>query len=331
MIRILFVDFKKAFDLIDHNIILDKLRQLDLPQFLIKWYHSFLKDRKSRVKIANLKSSEHPVQAGVPQGTLLGPTLFLLHIKCLQTCCPSTKFVDDTTIWEQCNIDGSDSKLQTATQQLADWSNSNNMSLNHKKTKEMIIYMGRKPLSLNAVSLGDDKVDRISQYKLLGVILNDRLSWNDHVDFITKKAGKRLYFLTLLKRSGISETDIVQVYTSTIRSLLEYACEIWGPSLPSYLSDRIEHIQFRALKIIYSGLSYRAALEKSNLCTLKSRRTDMYCKFFNDLSRDDHPLNHLLPRSSCERQLRSNRKFDLPKVKTERLKHSPIYHGLFIS
>jgi hypothetical protein len=260
VIRILFVDFKKAFDLIDHNIIIEKLTNLNLPPFLIKWFHSFLKDRKMRVKVASTKSPKYPMQAGVPQGTLLGPTLFLLHINCLQTCCSATKFVDDTTIWESCNISGINSKIQEATEQLIDWSESNNMTLNAKKTKEMLVYMGKKQLSLNKIIIGQNEVDNVRQFKLLGLIINDRLDWKDHIDHITKKAGKRLYFLTLLHRAGIQSGDIVEVYTATVRSILEYACEIWGPSLSCSLSDMVEHIHFRALKIIYPGLSYRETL-----------------------------------------------------------------------
>ena len=96
------------------------------------------------VKINNHTSTWGSPNAGVPQGTLLGPTAFIWHINCLQTMCPSVKFVDDTTFWEHCDRKGVNTKLQLATNQVLEWARANDMEINKDKTKLMEIYFEKK-------------------------------------------------------------------------------------------------------------------------------------------------------------------------------------------
>ena len=106
--------------------------------------YSFLSGRKQRIKIGKTFSDWEDVNAGVPQGTLLGPSTFLLHINDLQTDCHSVKYVDDTTIWESCDRKGVLSQLQTAANQTISWCNDNNMKINTHKTKEMLVDFSKK-------------------------------------------------------------------------------------------------------------------------------------------------------------------------------------------
>ena len=92
-------------------------------------------------------------------------------------------------------------------------------------------------------------VGRISSYQLFWVIINENLKWNYHVDYITAKASKKLYALRLLKRAGVQEQDMLKVFRSSVRSILEYAVPVWQ-DIPDHLSDRIESVQKRACKII---------------------------------------------------------------------------------
>ena len=124
----MFLDFRKAFDPVDHRIILRKLNNTGLPYFIIKWITSFLCYHKQRVP--SFQSEWCNIKAGVPQGTLLGPVCFLLHINDLKTNCPAVKYVDDTTIWESCNRSGEDSHIQEAMYQTEEWSKQNNMQIN---------------------------------------------------------------------------------------------------------------------------------------------------------------------------------------------------------
>ena len=121
MIRILLVDFSKAFDIVDHHTLLAKFTSLGLPNFIIKWLIYFLCQRKQRVKIGNVKSDFVTIIAGVPQGTIFGLIGFMNHINDLQTTNGHGKYVDDCTIWEKCSSCGHNSSLQTAATKVAQW------------------------------------------------------------------------------------------------------------------------------------------------------------------------------------------------------------------
>lgn len=328
-VRILLIDFSKAFDLVDHNILINKISNIGTPPFLTAWLHSFLCERRQRVKIGDTFSSWASLNAGVPQGTLLGPSTFLLHINDLTTVCHSVKYVDDTTLWEACDKKGSDSKIQIAADQASTWCQTNNMKINADKTKEMIIDFSRKPFHFDPISMNDSDLECVNKTKLLGVIINDSLSWHDHVDYICGKAAKRLYFLRLLKRANIPSVDIVHVFCSIIRSLLEYACEIWNPGLTKQQSNKLELIQKRAFKIALPNIRYDEALLQCNIKTLHSRREDICKTFFDNICNPNHKLHNLLPQKINLSHLRSNRQYQLPKVKTNRMKNSPIFYGVF--
>ena len=330
-IRILFLDFRKAFDLVDHNILMEKVVQLGLPDILIGWVASFLHGRQQRVKMSSSIQSEwSAVSAGVPQGTLLGPIAFLLHINSLQTSCRNVKYVDDTTVWESCASDGCDSRLQSAANEVVQWTRENHMQLNVDKTKEMVICMAKQGHCLPSLSLLDQPVGRVDTFKILGITVNNKLTWTDHIKNITKKAAKRLYLLCLLKRAGLSSVELQNIYTAMIRSVLEYGCEIWHPGLTKELGDELEHIQKRALRIAYPHLSYRESLSVSGLPDLRIRRENICRKFFQKVSHSSHILFKHLPKGKdCDYNLRRKKTFKLPAVKTERLKRSPIFYGVF--
>ena len=138
-VRILLLDYRKAFDLIDHHLLVRKICQLRLPPQIINWVIAFLKSRFQRVKLANNCFSDWPpVPAGVPQGTKLGPWLFILMLNDLQI--PNFDnwiYVDDTTVSEVVQ-NNSNSSMQSAANIVQDWSNTNKFQLNVKKCKELM-------------------------------------------------------------------------------------------------------------------------------------------------------------------------------------------------
>ena len=132
--------------------------------------------------------------------------------------------------------------------------------------------------SIPNINIDGIDVEQVDHATLLGVTISHDLSLNRHVENIVKKAGKRLYMLCQLKSAGISQSDLVTVYLSVVRPVLEYACPVWHTNLQQYLSDNIETIQKRALRCIFRGASYNEILCNVVLQTLKDRRDCIICK-----------------------------------------------------
>ena len=137
IIRCCMIDFSKAFDRIDHNILLHKLQLLNTPPILLNWCADFLHDRYLRVKLGQHKSSWRSIHAGVPQGTKLGPLFFLVMINDLQTTLPLYKYVDDCTVYEIISNSSHNSSLQATIDSINNWTEHNSMCLNVSKTKEL--------------------------------------------------------------------------------------------------------------------------------------------------------------------------------------------------
>ena len=162
------------------------------------------------------------------------------------------------------------------------------MPLNPVKCKEMFIdFLHYKPHHPPPLQLSGSEIERVHTYKLLGVYVTDNLCWSTHCEYIVQRARKCLYRLRCLKKSGVMEGDLVLLYSSLIRSVLEYASPVWA-NLPEYLSLLIEGLQKKALEIIFPGLPYRDALVHCGLRTLSDRK-------FIQRVRDTGVLANLLP------------------------------------
>ena len=330
-VRVVLLDFSKAFDLINHHILLDKLITNGVPAHIVRWLAAFLLDRHQQVKIGNIYSRTGSPNGGVPQGTLSGPKCFLLYINDLETHVPLYKYVDDSTLFEICNINEI-SEIQESIDIAADWTSKNCMKINSKKSKEMIISFSHdvnfKKYVPNIIIEGNP-VEVVKHAKLLGVILSDDLSWNMHVDSIVKKAAKRVYMLYQLKRAGISQTDLVTVYVSVVRPVLEYACPVWHTNLPKYLSDNIEMIQKRALKSIFPNKGYDDILNDKGMCTLRERRNVICAQYFKNMQGNAYKVHHLLPEERrMHYEMRHENKYPLTQNRTNRYGKSLIPWGL---
>ena len=138
-VRTVFVDFQKAFDRVDHNIVLHKLAQRNVPHFIVKWMFSFLESRQQRVKVNDGFSDWAQLVGGMPQGSWLGPLIFLLLIDDLQFDCLVHKFVDDTTLSELLEHGYHASNMTQYVESLSTWAQTNKMIVNRSKSKEMIL------------------------------------------------------------------------------------------------------------------------------------------------------------------------------------------------
>ena len=158
-LRICTLDFSKAFDRIDFNILLQKLINIGIHPVLINWIANFLTNRRQRTRIGSNYSCWRPINGGVPQGTKLGPLLFLIMVNDLKVSVDSVKLVDDTTLWETItSAQSSTSVLQAQISECSSWVTKNNMKLNPTKTKEIRVCFSTydaealPPLTIVAVS-----------------------------------------------------------------------------------------------------------------------------------------------------------------------------------
>ena len=160
--------------------------------------------------------------------------------------------------------------------------------------------MQYSPFPPATLTVGGSVIERVLTYKLLGVYISEDLSWNVHIEHIVKKANKRLYALRTLKKGGLTTMQLVQVYCSIVRSVLEYACPVWA-ALPKYLDDTIESVQKRALRIVLPNCHYDDALIQSGITTLSQRREEACTNFIKRDCLSSPVLKPLIPCVSIDR------------------------------
>ena len=265
----------------------------------------------------------------VPQGTLLRVLFFVCMINDLQTECTTLKYVDDTTVYNATN-DPNNPILQDAIDHAIRLSQNKSMNINPTKTKEMLISFGKDKPQVQPITIGESPIERVQSCTLLGIELNDQLTWDNHIEKIYKKASSRLHFVAQLKRTKMSSRDMIGVHVSIIRPLVEYACQLWHAGLTEMQVEMIESIQMSALRLAYPGTSYDIALALSGLPTLQARRKQLCQSLFTDAQEEGHRLHQALPHP-CEIRYntRNQTKYPLPKVKTDRYKDSFIPYCLF--
>ena len=297
-LRLCFLDFSKAFDRIGYNVLIEKLIDLGVRKSLLPWIINFLTNRRQRVKLGETISDWLPISAGVPQGTKLGPILFLVMINSLNTVSQESsiwKFVDDVSLSEGLRKN-SNSTLQSDLDNIGTWSSDNWMKLNAKKCKEMRTCYLRETPQLTQLQVDGQALELVSSYKVLGLTIQNNLKWNEHISAVITKASKRLHILRVLRRGGVPSDDLYAIYVALIRSILEYCCAVWHHALPSYLSDKLERVQKRALKIILPGLSYKEILETLGCPRLDERRSELCEKTLKKISKGG-PLSQHLPKT----------------------------------
>ena len=219
-VRTMLFDYCKAFDFIDHSILIDKLCKLDIPRSVVNWIIDFLSDRFQRIKLAEGCFSEWgPVPSGVPQGTKLGLWLFVLMINDLDIKSPLMWiFVDDTTVSEVIQK-GNTSNAQGITGKLIKWFRKNRVVLNPDKCKELRILFSRNPEAFDSVSIDDKEIEVVNSAKLLGITISDNLTWNAHINELVKKTNKK----TIL--SCTAETGPNTSFRPS--SFLSFVCSIY--------------------------------------------------------------------------------------------------------
>ncbi|XP_032237538.2 uncharacterized protein LOC116618187 [Nematostella vectensis] len=293
-VRLFFSDFSKGFDLVDHNVLIAEMSHLGVHECIIRWVSSFVSNRSQYVKIRDSRSHVISPKGGIPQGTRLAPLLFAILVNRLARDWQyRIKYVDDATVFEIVPRN-SPSYLPFVANDINSYALARNMRLNAKKCKEMAMcFLTYNSTELAPMLINGCVIERVDCYKLLGVHITSDFSWNTHCDAIVKKATKRLYAIRALKKSGLSSNDLIQVYCSTMRPVLEYASPVWS-ALPEYLVELVESVQKKVLRIVFPNLSYHEALSHAKLETLCQRR-ETACIALVAKAKRGGPLKRLIP------------------------------------
>lgn len=193
------------------------------------------------------------------------------------------------------------------------------------KCKEMVIYFGCKysiDKDIPKIVINDKTIERVESFKLLGIIISSDLSWGSHINHIISKASKRIYCIRNLVNSRVDIDDIIVIYCSVVRSVLEYACPVWHPGLTNKLSKDLEVVQKRCLSLIFPKISYKEALDMSGLESLDTRRDNITCSrpMFRQIKYSGHILHDIIPKktSTHTSHLRNFYPYEIPICKPTR-------------
>ncbi len=281
---LLFVDISKAFDSINHKILLGKLEHIGLSESSLKWFKSYLKDRQQRVCINGELSEARQIDLGVPQGSILGPLLFNVYVNSLPTCikkCRMILYADDAVlIYAASTPEGLQDAFVHDFKLMCDWYTVNRLSLNVKKTK-MMLAGSRTMLSTFQhfeFKLDGELVSRVAEFKYLGIMLDEKWNWKSHISNLSRKLGHRLSIFNRILHLLDKNTRLAY-YNGLVLPHLDYGDTVWGdqPRMKSEMA-LLQGFQNRfAKKIVDSKLSSEEAIAELKWIPLTRRRFGHRC------------------------------------------------------
>ncbi len=323
------LDFSKAFDVVPHKRLMHKLHHYGIRGSVHKWIGNFLQNRKQCVVVDNTKSSSVRVTSGVPQGTCLGPILFLTYINDISTNvnCQIRLFADDCLLYKTIKSEQDQLTLQHDLNTLEQWSKTWGMSFNPSKC--YILSTSKKdPKHHRFYTLCGEVLEHHTDNAYLGVLLNQHISFTNHINNINSKANSTLGFLSRnLRRCPpkLRET----AYKSLVRSKLEYASIVWDPHQQKDI-DKLERTQRKAARFVYRDYSRNTSvtelLRKLQWSPLAERRRQqrlvfMY-KILNGHVKGLDTENVLVRNTNKTRRGASGNCFNIINAKSQQYKHS---------
>jgi hypothetical protein len=292
-----YVDFKRAFDVVSHQKLVTKLIAYGIDGLLLEWIRSFLSNRLQFVSINYILSTPCTVTSGVPQGSVLGPLLFLIFINDVCDIASGTVFTklfaDDLKIYTEVDINCGSSDLQACLSSLHAWATKWQMDIAFDKC-HTITYGSRRHIDLVNYNIGGHVLPHVDVIRDLGVNMDHSLNFSSHCRIICSKANARANLILRCFRTKCVDVllDAFKVY---VRPLVEYASSIWSPRLicDIVMLERVQRRFTKRLPGLYR-LSYEDRLQQLNIDSLESRRikTDLLLCFkimhgFIDIDRND--------------------------------------------
>lgn len=286
-VDVVYTDYSKAFDRIDHETLIKKLNNMGIRGDLLRWFSSYIDNRSQAVVLNNYISSWVSVPSGVPQGSLLGPLLFVIYVNDIDLCLKSSNllcFADDMKIFAKISSLEDGIALQADLFRLEEYCRVNKLDLNPLKCS-VITYTRKRVVLTTTYTLSGQTLTRCDIIRDLGVHHDNKLTFEAHIDTIVKKAYKLLGFIMRLSKCFKNAKTLKILYCTFVRSQLEYASQIWNPRYSKYI-DRIENIQKRFIKFLcfhqkipYHSNDYVRLCKKYHLLPLVYRREIADCLF----------------------------------------------------
>ena len=257
---VIIMDFSKAFDVVPHTRLLNKLHHFGIAGNTHRWISNFLTNRQQRVVIGGDHSEWAPVRSGVPQGTVLGPLLFLLFINDLPDNISShvRLFADDCVIYREIVNDFDSQALQHDLDILSKWESNWQMRFNADKCFVLKITHARKHIFQHNYKLGNSILQETQSHTYLGVDINKDLKWNNHINRISAKGNRTLGFI---KRNLNSCTEDIKsmAYKTLVRPTIEYCSAVWDPHTQEQI-HQLESIQKRAARFVKKDYSRQSSI-----------------------------------------------------------------------
>ncbi len=246
-----FIDLQKAFDTIDHSILISKLQHYGIRGLPCTWLESYLSNRTQFVKFNGAISDEMMIRCGVPQGSILGPALFILYINDIANVSVKLKFIlfaDDTNIfYTGKGVKNVNDVINKELRLLNVWFKVNKLSLNVKKTNFMV-FSNENAVEYDKICINGMELERVCVTKFLGIMIDHRLTWTEQIKITRQKISKSLSILYKVK--DILDThSLLTLYNTLILPYLNYASEIWGNTYQSQLAC-VSLLQKKAIRIV---------------------------------------------------------------------------------
>ena len=246
----IYIDLSKAFDTLDHGILLAKLNYYGVHGTEYKLFQNYLDGRYQYVDYNGSKSEICSISTGVPQGSILGPLLFIIYINDLPQVSQifdMLMYADDTTLI--CNLDEvlDETSLNLELNKINEWMSSNKLSLNTKKTKFMIFHTAQRHVAYPSLYLNNVDIERVTQFNFLGLILNSQLTWKNHTEHISTKISKIIGVIYRLK-DIYPQSVLLMIYNTLILSHMNYCLLSWGSKM---VNDHPLHLlQKKAVRLV---------------------------------------------------------------------------------
>ena len=255
-VGVIFIDLTKAFDLINHDVLIHKLKIYGFDDSCMQLFKSYLSNRTQSVYLRGVNSFKTCTRRGVPQGSILGPVLFSLYINDLPLVIPHAKcnlFADDTSLHHASfNIDDINHCLNASMTSIDNWCNANDMIIHPEKNESMLVCTRQKRQRMKEKRLNikykDSIIRQVSEHRLLGVIIDHNLNWQEHVSFLIKHVSSTVFQMSQIK-NFLNEHSRRLFYFSFIQSRLNYCSIIWG-NCPSSTLKPLVSLQKRSVKMI---------------------------------------------------------------------------------